>query len=138
MKTTTTDSNELAFIRKMRLRHILLALLLFAEEVYIGVMVHDRFVRPYVGDLLVVVLLYFFVRIFFVKKPKYLSIWIFLFAVFVELTQIAPLADVLGIKNKLIRVLMGTSFAWGDILAYLMGSVINFVWDLRIKDKRRS
>lgn len=138
MKTKQTDLTEQSFIKKMRKRHVLLTLLLFAEEIYIGVMVHDRFVRPYVGDLLVVMLLYFFVRIFFVKKPVFLSVWILLFAIFVELTQLLPLVDVLGIKNKLIRVLMGTSFAWGDMLAYLMGSVINFVWDLRIKDKRRS
>ena len=135
--TTQMDPNERDFIKRMRVRHIVLFALLLAEEFYIGLLVHDRFVRPYVGDLIVVMVLYFFVRIFFVKKPKYLSIWILLFAILVELTQLLPLVDVLGIKNKVIRVLMGTSFAWGDMIAYLTGSVINFVWDLRIKDKRR-
>ena len=41
----------------------------------------------------------------------------------------------MGIQNKLIRILMGTSFSWKDVIAYLLGSVINFLWDLRMMEK---
>ena len=133
MRDTSNKTNELR--KKMRIRHLLLFLLLLAEEIYIGVCVRDHFVRPYVGDFLVVILLYFFVRIFCLRRPTYLSLWIFLFALVVEFTQIFPLADLLGIKNQLIRVLMGTSFAWKDVIAYALGSLINFLWDRRIKEK---
>lgn len=133
MRDTSNKTNELR--KKMRIRHLLLFLLLLAEEIYIGVCVHDSFVRPYVGDFLVVILLYFFVRIFCLRRPTYLSLWIFLFALVVEFTQIFPLADLLGIKNQLIRVLMGTSFAWEDVIAYALGSLINLLWDRRIREK---
>ena len=138
MQTKETDPKEKMYERKIRFRYALVFLLLLAEEIYIGVFVHDRFVRPYVGDFLVVVLLYFLVRIFCIRKPVYLSVWILLFAIFVEITQIFPLVDLLGIKNHFLRVIMGTSFAWADMLAYLLGSVINFLWDVRIKGIRRS
>ena len=138
MLTNETDPKEKIYERRIRFRYALVFLLLLAEEIYIGVFVHDRFVRPYVGDFLVVVLLYFLVRIFCIRKPVYLSVWILLFAIFVEITQIFPLVDLLGIKNHFLRVIMGTSFAWADMLAYLLGSVINFLWDVRIKGIRRS
>ena len=104
-------------------------LLLLAIEIVIGLCVHDRFVRPYGGDVLVVILLYFLCRIFLPEKPAYLSLWIFLFAVLVEVTQIIPLVDLLGIQSRLIRVIMGTSFAWGDLLAYGAGTVVTLVLD---------
>ena len=138
MQMKETDPKEKMYERRIRFRYALVFLLLLAEEIYIGVFVHDRFVRPYVGDFLVVVLLYFLVRIFCIRKPVYLSVWILLFAIFVEITQIFPLVDLLGIKNHFLRVIMGTSFAWADMLAYLLGSVINFLWDVRIKGIRRS
>ncbi|HIB66328.1 MAG TPA: DUF2809 domain-containing protein, partial [Phycisphaerales bacterium] len=40
--------------------YLVLTLLLLAVEVYIGLYVRDSFIRPFVGDMLVVVLLYCF------------------------------------------------------------------------------
>ena len=41
---------------------------LFLIEGAIAIWVHDRFVRPYMGDVLVAVLVYCFVRIF---RPEF-------------------------------------------------------------------
>lgn len=135
MKTNEISPKDQECRRKMRLRHLMFFLILLVEEIYIGVFVHDHFVRPYVGDFLIVVFLYFLVRIFCLKRPVFLSVWILLFSILVEFTQLIPLVDLMGIHNKLIRVLMGTSFSWYDVIAYLLGSVINFLWDLRIREK---
>lgn len=112
-----------------RLFFLILFLAILMVEIMIGMFVHDGFIRPYVGDVLVVILLYALVRVFFLQKPVYLSPWIFLFAVFVEGTQLIPLVDLLGIKNHVLRVLMGTSFSWGDMIAYAAGTVVNFAID---------
>lgn len=117
--------------KRKRMGYLIAFLALLTTEFLIGFFVHDRFIRPYVGDVLVVILLYAFVRILFPEKPVYLSLGIFLFAVFVEITQLIPLVDLLGIQNRFIRIVMGTSFAWGDMLAYLAGSVINLGLDLK-------
>lgn len=39
-------------------------IVLLAVEIFIALFVHDSVVRPYIGDVLVVIVLYFFVRIF--------------------------------------------------------------------------
>ena len=43
-------------------RYALVAGLLLAIELVIGLYVHDRFIRPFVGDLLVVWLIFFLCR----------------------------------------------------------------------------
>ena len=43
-------------------RYALVACLLLAIELVIGLYVHDRFIRPFVGDLLVVWLIFFLCR----------------------------------------------------------------------------
>ena len=98
----------------LRLIFALCAAVLIGVEILIGLFVHDSFVRPYLGDTLVVILIWCVVRIVIPDRCVWLSGAVFLFAVIVEVSQIFPPCDVLGIKNRLIRTLMGTSFAWRD------------------------
>lgn len=119
--------------KRLRLLFAGAAVILLAAEIYIGIYVHDAFVRPYLGDTLVVMLLYCLVRIVFPTKYYWLSGAVFLFAVLVEFSQLLPLCDVLHIKNQLLRVLMGTSFAFGDILAYFAGNLLTAGVDLWIR-----
>ena len=115
--------------KEKKIVFLLLFLGLLLIEFLIGIFVHDRLIRPYGGDVLIVILLYALVRVVSLYKPKYLSIWIFMFALFVEWTQVFPLVDILGIHNRFVRVVMGTSFAWGDVIAYALGSVVNVFLD---------
>lgn len=121
----------------IRLLFALSAILLLILEILIGLFVHDSFVRPYLGDALVVILIWCIVRIVIPDRFVWLSGAVFLFAVIVEVSQIFPLCDVLGIENRLIRTLMGTSFAWGDIVAYLAGCAVTLTVDLILRGRRR-
>ena len=47
-----------------RLFYLIGFAIILAVEIIIGMYVHDRFVRPYMGDALVVVLISCFIRIF--------------------------------------------------------------------------
>lgn len=116
--------------KRARLAFAVIFILLLATEIVIGLYVHDSFVRPYVGDMLVVVLLWALVRMIIPFKAVWLSAAIFVFAVLVELSQMIPLVDLLGIENRLIRVLMGTSFAVGDLFAYAAGCIVTQCIDL--------
>ena len=62
---------------KKRITYIILSILLLANEVFIALFVHDRFIRPYVGDVLVVMVLYTFVRIFVPERIKALPVYLF-------------------------------------------------------------
>ena len=122
---------------KLRLLFAISAVILLAVEIIIGLFIHDSFVRPYLGDALVVILIWCVVRIVTPDRFVWLSGAVFLFAVLVEVSQIFPLCDVLGIENRLIRTLMGTSFAWGDIVAYLAGCAVTLAVDLILRGRRR-
>ncbi|WP_243134546.1 DUF2809 domain-containing protein [Enterocloster asparagiformis] len=53
---------EKATNNQLRLRYTLAFLALFALEAFIALRVRDRFVRPYLGDVMVVWVVYCFVR----------------------------------------------------------------------------
>ncbi|MET0287217.1 MAG: DUF2809 domain-containing protein, partial [Polyangiales bacterium] len=69
----------------MSLRYAAHALALFLVEVAIALWVHDDFVRPYVGDVLVVPLVYFGVMTVHRGRPLRVLAGVFVFACIVEL-----------------------------------------------------
>ena len=97
-------------------------LALLAIEILIALFVHDRFIRPYGGDILVTVLLCCLGRIFFPEKPKLLPLWVFLLALSVEICQYFDFVTRLGLGNSpFVRTLLGTTFSPADILCYGAG-----------------
>lgn len=100
-------------------------LLLLIIEVLIALFVHDRFVRPYVGDVLVVMVLYFLVRVFLPEGCRGLPWIIFGFAAGVELLQYFNLVELLGLSdNRFMRILLGSVFDFKDIVCYGVGCVM--------------
>ncbi|WP_366069085.1 DUF2809 domain-containing protein [Flavobacterium sp.] len=59
-----------------------LASLIFTVEILIALYVHDKIIRPYFGDVLVIVLIYCFIKSFF--KNKSASSCFFCFAFFIR------------------------------------------------------
>jgi hypothetical protein len=105
-------------------RYFLFALILFLAEVFIALYVHDGFVRPYVGDYLVVMLIYCAVRTFIKISPMKLAIGVLLFSYVVEVLQFFNIVDRLGLSgNKLAKTVIGYGFEWIDLLAYTLGVV---------------
>lgn len=116
--------------RKKRLAYLFATIVLFGIELLIALYVHDRFIRPYVGDVLVVVLLYTFVRIFLPDGVRLLPLYIFLFAAGVELLQFIGIVELLGLSdNRILSVVVGSVFDIKDILCYGIGAVILWVYE---------
>ena len=105
--------------------YALLTILLFLVEVVIALFIRDRFIRPYVGDVLVVILIYCFVCSF-VKIPLWFgAIGVLLFAYTIELLQYFKFVEVIGLQNSHVaKVVLGNSFSWMDIVAYTVGIII--------------
>lgn len=98
------------------------ALILFLTEVFIAVFVHDSIVRPYIGDFLVVILIYCSVRAVVKSSRITVAVYTLLFSYLIEVLQYFRFVSALGLKNnKLANVVLGNSFAWTDILAYTLG-----------------
>lgn len=112
---------------RKRWGYLLFFIVLFLTEAGIALFIHDRFVRPYVGDILIPILLCCFVRCIVPNKPRLLALYVFLFSASVELSQLLKLADQLGIQSRVLRIAMGSTFDWADIVCYFIGCVLFYV-----------
>jgi uncharacterized membrane protein YfcA len=98
---------------------------LFLVEVFIAVAIDDSFVRPFVGDVLVVILIYCLVRTFWKIRSNTATLSVLIFACTIEILQYFNLVDVLGVrKYKIIALAIGSTFDWKDIVAYILGTAI--------------
>ena len=109
-------------IMKKSIFYGITTIILLGIEILIALYVHDSFVRPYIGDVLVVVVIYTFIRIFIPEKCRMLPLCIFLFATAVEVMQLFHLVELLGLeKSRFFRTLIGSVFDFKDILCYAVG-----------------
>ena len=106
-------------------KYFLLGVLLFVIEVLIALYLDDNFIRPYVGDFLVVILLYCML-----KSTIRISAWkaalgVLLFSYAIESMQYFNVVSLLGLQhNKLARIIIGTYFTWDDMAAYTLGILL--------------
>lgn len=97
-------------------------LILLLVEIYIAIYVHDSFIRPFFGDFLVVILLYCLLRSFLKIDWLWVAIGVLIFSFVLEVMQYFKLVNMLGLQDvKLARIVIGTSFAWEDLVAYTLG-----------------
>ena len=119
---------------RKRIVYIVLTVILLAVEVVITLFVHDRLIRPYIGDILVVVVVYTFVRIWIPDSVRLLPFYDFLFATAVEVSQYFNLVELLGVSdNRFLRILLGTSFDVKDILCYAVGCLLIWAVERKIR-----
>ena len=108
-----------------RLKYLLLTIFLFLIELAIALFVQDRIIRPFVGDTLVVCLIYCFLRIFFQAESWKIALGVLLFAFTIEILQYFDYVKLLGLENnRILSVAMGRSFAWEDFIAYFGGFLL--------------
>ncbi len=107
------------------LKYFLLAIGLFFIELFIGLYVHDHIIRPYIGDLLVVILLYCMAKSVISSKVLPTAMGVLIFAYAVEISQYFDMVNLLGLgKYKIARIIIGTTFSWSDMLLYTIGIAI--------------
>ena len=94
---------------------------LFLIETGIAIYVHDSLIRPFFGDVLVIWLMYAFIKSFMVSRKMdiYLAAGIFLFACLIEIGQYFGLAALLHLRPaSVLGIIIGATFDWMDMLAY--------------------
>ena len=126
-------------MRKKRIGYGVATLGIFLVELFIALFVRDKFIRPYVGDMLVVVLVYTCVRVLLPEKPRLLPLYVFLFAAGVEALQGMRIVELLGLQdNRFFSVLIGTTFDWKDIACYGVGCLLLGVWEVWLWRKKNA
>ena len=93
-------------------------------EIAIARFVHDGFVRPYLGDSLAVVAVYFALRAVTRLRVVAAVAIAFVFACAIEVGQFFHLVDLLGLgTNRVARIVLGSTFVPTDFLAYAGGAL---------------
>ncbi|MFP3591992.1 DUF2809 domain-containing protein [Chryseobacterium sp. SIMBA_038] len=112
------------------LKYFVATILIFLVEVLIATKLKDIFfVRAYLGDVIVVILLYTFVKSFFIINNQKLILGILAFSCLVEFAQSFNIAEKLGFQQgSLMYIVIGNSFSWIDILCYVAGCLILFLF----------
>lgn len=106
------------------LKNFIIAIAIFIIEVLIALYIHDNFIRPFFGDFLVVILLYYLVKSFLNLSIKTTAILVLIFSYIVEFLQYFKFVEIIGLQEyKLARIVIGTSFSWYDIIAYTCGII---------------
>ena len=137
--TQITKSRSLTRSQTVRLCMGAASVLLLGTEVLIGLFAHG-WIRDYIGDVLVVMLLYTLWRTVLPEKPRcgwILPAGILLFAFGVEFLQLWGFCDKFHITNKFLRICIGTGYSNYDLLSYAVGILPCFVCEFLLRRKAK-
>ncbi len=112
---------------RLRITYIIFFLVILITEICIALFIHDDFIRPYVGDVLVTVLICSFLRIFIPEGVRLLPAYVFIFSAVVEIAQYFDIVKILGLQdNRILSTLIGRTFSLLDLLCYAVGCILFF------------
>lgn len=107
---------------KFSLKYLFLTIILFFIELFIALYIKDNLIRPFIGDVLVVILIYCFLRIFLDIPYWKLAAAVLIFAFTIEILQYFDFVRLIGMEgNRIISTALGRTFAWMDFGAYFCG-----------------
>ena len=113
--------------------------LLFLTEIAIALWVHDSFIRPYFGDVLVVLLIYFFIKAFLKTPVIKTATGVLLFSYLVEGLQYFNFIALLNLENnKLAKTVIGNSFSLADIVCYAAGFLLILLFEFVFSRKSKT
>lgn len=105
-------------------KYFYFTIILFLIELCIAVFVNENFIRPFIGDVLVVILLYCLAKSFWKIPSSILALLVFVFACIIEILQYFNFVNILGLQNyKILAIALGNTFDWEDIIAYAIGAI---------------
>ncbi|MGB3638921.1 MAG: DUF2809 domain-containing protein [Rivularia sp. (in: cyanobacteria)] len=106
-------------------KYLYSTIILFSIELFIAVFINDAFIRPFIGDVLVVILIYCFIKTFWNINSSIAALSVFAFVCTIEILQYFNFVNKLGLqKNQIATVIIGNTFDWKDIVAYAIGTTI--------------
>lgn len=105
-------------------KYLIAFTLLICIEILIAVYFQHGFVRGFIGDVLVIPTLFYLFKTFINKQNKTLAIAILAVGIGLEVLQFFNITDILNIKNKILRIIIGSTYDTLDILAYILGYLL--------------
>ena len=104
--------------------YLIVFILLFITEIAIAYFHFNAFIRGFLGDVLVILLMYSFLKIFIKNNVLKTAVSVLAFAYFVELLQLFKLAEKLNIHSEILLTIIGSVFDVSDLAAYFLGFLL--------------
>lgn len=117
------------FSQKRRVGWAVIGVIILAIEIYIAIFIKGGFIRHYIGDVLATAMLYAFGRAIFRVSPINLAIFVFVISLFIEALQYFKILEILGVKSSILRIIFGGTFDWTDIICYLAGCILAYMFE---------
>ena len=115
--------------RKRRAGWAVIGVIILAIEIYIAIFIKGGFIRHYIGDVLATAMLYAFGRAIFRASPINLAIVVFAISLFIEALQYLKILEILGVKSSILRIIFGGTFDLTDIICYLAGCILAYLFE---------
>jgi hypothetical protein len=118
---------------KKRIVYFSLSLLCFLSCVFIVKFFnHNLFIRGTIGDMIVISLIFYIVKLFYDFNSLKLTIFTLAIAFTTEFLQYLKIIKLFGLEhNALAGLIFGSVFDPFDLLAYTAGAVLVFVVDAK-------
>lgn len=92
------------------------------------------FIRAYLGDILVIPLIYCFVRIFYTRNNKFLPLAVGMLGIFAEIIQYFNFCEIFGVdKDSLLGIMLGSVADIKDVLCYLAGVILIYLAEFSLQ-----
>ena len=117
------------FSQKRRVGWAVTGVIILVIEIYIAIFIKGGFIRHYIGDVLATAMLYAFGRAIFRAAPINLAIVVFAISLFIEALQYLKILEILGVKSSILRIIFGGTFDWADIIYYLVGCILAYMFE---------
>lgn len=106
------------------IRYFIAFVLLLICEVCIALFLVDGFIRYTIGDFLVVIMIYCFIKSFIKTHSIYIAIFTLLFAFGIEFLQLTNMVRYDMLKEyKWVSIVLGSHFSITDLIAYSLGTI---------------
>ncbi|WP_083265086.1 ribosomal maturation YjgA family protein [Urechidicola croceus] len=107
---------------------------LFLFEILISTYFKSGFIRYVLGDFLVVILLYCFIKSFINLNYFYTALYVLAFSYFIEFLQYVNFINYINLSsNKMANLILGNTFSLEDLIAYTIGIVTVLVIEVNVK-----
>ncbi|MDQ3100933.1 MAG: DUF2809 domain-containing protein [Bacteroidota bacterium] len=118
-------------MQRSRIIHLMIALFLLCIEIVIAMRFNGGLVRTWLGDVFVVMFLYFLFRgIAPFPRPLHVGIGVLIFAFLIEFSQYFHLIELLGLHDQwMAQLILGDTFQIMDLVAYVIGIALALILD---------
>ncbi len=119
---------------KRRLVYFSLSVICFIACILIVKLFSDnQFIRGSLGDIVVILLIYFFIKIFKDLNALKLTVFTLAAAYIIEFLQYLKITSFIGLEhNTIVQLILGSVFDPKDLIAYTIGAILVYIIDTKL------